>query len=102
MNKSFDDESDLLSDVYDSDADPEYQPGNNNTNIYSSRLLQSLPLPLIGHWSMRLPILFDSSDDESFSESSSESNDDEPDDNNWMENYLHIPELDFCKDSVDN
>lgn len=98
MNKSFDDESDLLSDVYDSDADPEYQPGNNHTNIYSSRPLQSLPLPLIGHWSMPLPILFDSS----FSESSSESNDDEPDDNNWMENYLHIPELDFCKDSVDN
>lgn len=32
LDESFEDESDV-SNVYDSDADPEYRPGENNTNI---------------------------------------------------------------------
>lgn len=76
-NEINDEESDLLSEVYDSDVDPEYQPGRNNTNIYpAGPSSQNLPFPLLPN----------SSDDDS-----------------WVKNYLDIPEFDLKeiqKDSI--
>lgn len=73
LDESFEDESDI-SNVYDSDADPEYRPGENNTNINFAGPSQSLELTSAD----------DPSADESFSESSSDSSDDEPIDNRQM------------------
>lgn len=77
LDESFEDESDI-SNEYDSDEDPEYRPGKNNTDI-------NFP-----------------SADESFSESSSDSSDDEPVDNSnlWVNNYLDIPDFGFNSDSI--
>jgi len=62
LDESFEDESDI-SNLYYSDADPEYRPSENNTNINFAGLSQSLQL---------------TSADELFSESSSDSSNDEP------------------------
>ncbi|XP_025200925.1 piggyBac transposable element-derived protein 4-like [Melanaphis sacchari] len=89
LDESF--ESDI-SNVYDSDADPEYRPGENNTNINFAGPSQSLELTSAD----------DPSADESFSESSSDSSDDEPIDNSnlWVNNYLDIPDFGFNSDSI--
>ena len=42
LDESFEDESDI-SNVYDSDADPEYRPGENN-NFYNSVTLSNILL----------------------------------------------------------
>ncbi|CAI6349268.1 unnamed protein product [Macrosiphum euphorbiae] len=91
LNESFEDESDI-SNVYDSDADPEYQPGENNKNINFAGPSQSLELTSAD----------DPSADESFSESSSDSSDDEPVDNSnlWVNRYLDIPDFGFNSDSI--
>jgi len=43
LDESFEDESDV-SNVYDSDADPEYRPDENNTNINFTGPSQSLAI----------------------------------------------------------
>lgn len=90
LDESFEDESDI-SNVYDSDADPEYRPGENNTNINFIGPSQSLETSAD-----------DPSADESFSESSSDNSDDEPVDNSnlWVNNYLDIPDFGFNSDSI--
>jgi len=91
LDGSFEVESGI-SNVYDSDADPEYRPGENNTNINFAGPSQSLELTSADNPSA----------DESFSESSSDSRDDEPVDNSNLRanNYLDIPDFGFNSDSI--
>lgn len=97
LDESLEFDSDT-SELYDSDADPEYLPQIINQNISSGNNNYTISAGS----SRTLPLLntLNSSDDESISESSSDSSDDEVDSNIWEETYINIPDFNFCRNKV--
>jgi len=96
LNESLEFDSDTT-ELYDSNADPEYLPKVIEKTIYTGNndnIISAGP-------SRTLSLSSSSSDDESASESSSDSsNDDEPDTDFWVETYVDIPDFNFCRDNV--